>query len=75
MSDDTSAIDYWTKLRFKFKLDEILESVVRNDDGFGEHHIAALKVRFFALVEGGDPRLSQWVASSREEIWEALLRR
>ena len=79
---DTSAIDYWTKLRFKFKLDEILESVVRNDDGFGEHHIAALKVRFFALVDetasklkGGDPRLSQRFAASREEIWEALLRR
>ncbi len=79
---DTSAIDFWTKLRLKFKLDEILKSVVRNDEGFGEHNIAALKVRFFALVDetasklkGGDPRLSQWVAASREEIWEALLRR
>ena len=78
----STGIGFWTKLLLKDKLAEILWGVGRHFEGNGKHGIETLKARFYSLADetatklkGSDPSLSHTIASSRDAIWEALLRR
>ena len=78
----TPAIGVWSKLQLKGTLSQILEEVDRHYDGDSDQEIETLKARFYTLADetskklkGADPGLSNIIASSRDAIWQALIRR
>ncbi len=80
--NESPGIGFWTKLLLKDKLAEILWGVDRHHEGSGKYGIETLKARFFSLADetatklkSSDPSLSNTIASSRDDIWEALLQR
>ena len=79
---ETPGLGFWSKLWLKGELTEIFEDVGRHSEGSDEQDLETLRARFFSLADetarklrSADPGLSNTIASSRDAIWEAVLRR